>query len=89
MVLISFAMNYTQSTKDKLLYTTRELFDSYLYGKKYAIPPYQRSPRISKGFSKTSMISSLTMSWIFFTVYKISLLLRMEMHITWLTVSKD
>lgn len=35
-------MNYTQSTKDKLLYTTRELFDSYLYGKKYAIPPYQR-----------------------------------------------
>lgn len=28
--------------KDKLLYTTRELFDSYLRGKKFAIPPYQR-----------------------------------------------
>lgn len=27
---------------DKLLYTTKELFDSYLKGKKYAIPPYQR-----------------------------------------------
>jgi uncharacterized protein with ParB-like and HNH nuclease domain len=28
--------------KDKLLYTTKELFDSYLCGRKYAIPPYQR-----------------------------------------------
>ena len=28
--------------KDKLLYSTRELFDSYLRGKKFAIPPYQR-----------------------------------------------
>ena len=35
-------MNYTQLKKDKLLYTTKELFDSYLCGKKYAIPPYQR-----------------------------------------------
>ena len=27
---------------DKLLYTTKELFDSYLHGKTYSIPPYQR-----------------------------------------------
>lgn len=27
---------------DKLLYTTKELFDSYLHGKIYSIPPYQR-----------------------------------------------
>ena len=27
---------------DKLLYSTKELFDSYLNGKIYAIPPYQR-----------------------------------------------
>ena len=29
-------------TVDKLLYSPKELFDSYLYGKKYSIPPYQR-----------------------------------------------
>lgn len=28
--------------KDKLLYTTKELFDSYLRGKNYTIPEYQR-----------------------------------------------
>ena len=27
---------------DKLLYSSKELFDSYLHGKKYSIPPYQR-----------------------------------------------
>lgn len=27
---------------DKLLYSPKELFDSYLHGKKYSIPPYQR-----------------------------------------------
>lgn len=27
---------------NKLLYTTKELFDSYLRGKKFSIPPYQR-----------------------------------------------
>lgn len=27
---------------DKLLYTTKELFDSYLHGRKYSIPAYQR-----------------------------------------------
>lgn len=41
-------MNYTQPKKDKLLYTTRELFDSYLCGKKYNIPPYQRGYKWEK-----------------------------------------
>ena len=27
---------------DKLLYSSKELFDSYLHGRKYSIPPYQR-----------------------------------------------
>ena len=27
---------------DKLLYSSKELFESYLHGKKYSIPPYQR-----------------------------------------------
>lgn len=27
---------------DKLLYSSKELFDSYLQGKTYSIPPYQR-----------------------------------------------
>ena len=29
-------------TNEKLLYSTKELFDSYLHGKTYSIPPYQR-----------------------------------------------
>ena len=41
-------MNYSRPTKDKLLYTTKELFDSYLCGKKYAIPPYQRGYKWEK-----------------------------------------
>ena len=27
---------------DKLLYSSKELFDSYLHGRKYSIPSYQR-----------------------------------------------
>ena len=30
---------------DKLLYSSKELFDSYLHGKKYSIPPYQRGDK--------------------------------------------
>lgn len=32
----------------QLLYTTKEVFDSYLHGKKYAIPPYQRGYKWEK-----------------------------------------
>ena len=39
---------HSRPTKDKLLYTTKELFASYLCGKKYAIPPYQRGYKWEK-----------------------------------------
>lgn len=65
---------------DKLLYSSKELFDSYLQGKTYSIPPYQRGykwdtkdiERLLKDIYEFSPNEDLNL----FTVFRTSLLLR-------------